>query len=169
MTTVAYDGRFLAADGRSTIGNLISGKAVKKIFPLTIIANGAEVQGVLAGAGSFQTLTIVKNHLERNDLFESELIPELIPELDPGSFQGLLVLETGEVYDLEDKLVPLPAEIPVAVGSGTNYAMAAMVVGKSAVAAVEVACELDVYSGGKISVFDTETWAFVDINPAAAA
>lgn len=33
MTTVAYDGRFLAADGRSTIGNLISGKAVKKIFP----------------------------------------------------------------------------------------------------------------------------------------
>lgn len=165
MTTVAYDGRFLAADGRSTIGNLISGKAVKKIFPLTIIANGAEVQGVLAGAGSFQTLTIVKNHLERNDLFESELIPEI----DPGSFQGLLVLETGEVYDLEDKLVPLPAEIPVAVGSGTDYAMAAMVVGKSAVAAVEVACELDVYSGGKISVFDTETWAFVDINPAAAA
>lgn len=165
MTTVAYDGRFLAADGRSTIGNLISGKAVKKIFPMTIIANGAEVQGVLAGAGSFQTLTIVKNHLERNDLFESELIPEI----DPGSFQGLLVLETGEVYDLEDKLVPLPAEIPAAVGSGTDYAMAAMVVGKSAVAAVEVACELDVYSGGKISVFDTETWAFVDITPAVAA
>lgn len=165
MTTVAYDGRFLAADGRSTVGNMISGKAVKKIFPMTIIANGAEVQGVLAGAGSFQTVNIVKSHLERNDLFESELIPEI----EPGSFQGLLILETGEVYDLEDKLIPLPAEIPVAIGSGTDYAMTAMVVGKSAVAAVEVACELDVYSGGKISVFDTETWAFVDITHAVAA
>ncbi|SUE95774.1 proteasome subunit beta [Ectopseudomonas mendocina] len=165
MTTVAYDGRFLAADGRSTLGNLISGKAVKKIFQLLTCANGVQVQAVLAGAGSFQTVNIVKSHLERNDLFESELIPEI----EPGSFQGLLVLETGEVYDLEDKLVPLPAEIPVAIGSGTDYAMAAMVMGKSAPAAVEVACELDVYSGGKIAVFDTETWAFVDIKPAAAA
>lgn len=165
MTTVAYDGRFLAADGRSTLGNLISGKSVKKIFQLLIIAGGVQVQAVLAGAGSFQTVNIVKSHLERNDLFESELIPEI----EPGSFQGLLILETGEVYDLEDKLIPLPAEIPVAIGSGTDYAMAAMVMGKSAPAAVQVACELDVYSGGKISVFDTETWAFVDITPAAAA
>lgn len=163
MTTIAFDGRFLASDGRATAGGMITGKQVQKIFPLNLIANGTNVRGVFAGAGCFETLMLVKNHLEANDLFESELVPEIEPE----SFGGLVVLETGEVYCLEQKLVPMPHEVPCSIGSGSPFAMAAMVSGKAAPAAVDVAKDLDCYSGGKTQVFDLYTWSFLDLKTAA--
>lgn len=157
MTTVAYDGRFLSADGRATNGNLISGKSTQKIFPLETTAAGCAVKGVLAGAGSYQAIMQVKTHLESNDLFDAELIPEV----EVGEFSALLILETGEAYVLEHKLIPMPCECPVAIGSGTDFAMAAMTMGKAAPASVEVACTLDCFSGGTIRTFDTKAWSFV--------
>lgn len=159
MTTIAFDGRFLAADGRATAGGMITNKNTQKIFPLKMIANGLEVDGVIAGAGSFEAICLIKKHLESYDLFDAELIPELEPE----SAGVLVILETGEVYVLEHKLVPMTQEVPCSIGSGSPYAQAAMVAGKSAPAAVEVAKELDCYSGGNVRVFDVMTWDFVKI------
>lgn len=157
MTTVAYDGRFLAADGRSTAGGMVTGKNVQKLFMLDLTANGTVVRGVFGGAGCFEVLLLVKQYLENNDLFEAELVPEIEPE----TFQGLIVLETGEVYGLEHKLVPMPQETPCSIGSGSPFALAAMASGKSASAAIEVAKQLDCYSGGNTRVFDTVGWNFV--------
>lgn len=157
MTTIAFDGRFLAADGRATAGGMITNKNTQKIFPMKMVANGLEVNGVLAGAGSFEAICLIKKHLETYDLFDAEFVPELEPE----SAGVLVILETGEVYILEHKLVPMTQEVPCSIGSGSPYAQAAMVVGKSAPAAVEVAKELDCFSGGKVRVFDVMTWNFV--------
>lgn len=163
MTTIAFDGRLLAADGRATAGGMITNKYAQKIFPIKMLANGLEVNGVVAGAGSFEAICMIKKHLETYDLFDAELIPELEPE----SAGALVILETGEVYILEHKLVPMVQEVPCSIGSGSPYAMAAMVAGKSAPAAVEVAKELDCYSGGLVRVFDIYTWSFVDFASAA--
>lgn len=158
MTTIAYDGRYLVADGRSTIGGQITGKNTQKVFPIDLNLGESKVRGVFAGAGAFETVVQVKQHLERADLFE----PEFIPEIAAGEFGGLLILETGEVYELESKLVPLPVEFPVSIGSGSQFASAAMVAGKTAIGAVEIAKELDCFSGGKSRVFDTSTWSFLE-------
>lgn len=157
MTTIAFDGQYLSADGRATVGNLIAAKSTKKIFPLVTQANGIEVKAVLAGAGSYEAILIVKKHLENFDLHDADMIPEL----QPGDMSGLLVLETGEAFVLESKLIPMEAESPIAIGSGTDFAMAAMAMGKSAPEAVKVACELDCFSGGRIKTFDIESWGFV--------
>lgn len=157
MTTIAFDGQYLSADGRATVENLIAAKSTQKIFPLVTQANGVEVKAVLAGAGSYEAILIVKKHLENFDLHDADMIPEL----QPGDMSGLLVLETGETFILESKLIPMPTESPVAIGSGTDFAMAAMTMGKSAPEAVQVACELDCFSGGRIKTFDIESWGFV--------
>ena len=43
-----------------------------------------------------------------------------------------------------------------AIGSGMMQAFTAMSIGKSARQSVEIACELDVYSGGAVRVFDVD-------------
>lgn len=164
MTTIAFDGRYLAADGRATAGGMITSRSTQKIFPILFTVNGAEVKGVMAGAGSFESLMMAKRHLQEFDLFDSEVTPDI----DEGT--GLLVvLETGELYLLEHNLVPLPQESPCSIGSGSPFALATMVIGKSASEAVEVAKELDCYSGGNVTVFDTKTWKFIDASEAKLA
>lgn len=159
MTTIAYDGRHLAADGRASQGNLIVAKRTQKIFPLKVLRDGVEQDAVLAGAGSYQTLVQVKQALAAMEGIEA---PEMIPAIEPGTFQGVLVMRgTGETFYLEDQLVLTEAELPLALGSGTDYALTAMRLGKNAEEAVHVACDLDCYSGGEIRVFDVASWDFL--------
>jgi hypothetical protein len=74
-------------------------------------------------------------------------------------FQGLWVFPTGEVFRVEvehkarDGVSDWTAEIlPIlnpeaAVGSGSGYALGAMLAGKSAIEAVKIACKIDSNSG----------------------
>lgn len=163
MTTIAYDGRYVVADGRSTVGNLVTGKKARKIWVIDLTMNGFTEKAIFAGAGSYQSISIVRSHLEREDF----LMAEVVPELEPNSFSGLVVLQDGRCYVLEDRIVPMEQEVPTALGSGTDYAMAAMTMGKSAIEAVKVACELDVYSGGDIMAVDINSLKFLDSEVAA--
>lgn len=163
MTTIAYDGRYVVADGRSTVGNLVTGKKARKIWVIDLTINGLTEKAIFAGAGSYQSINMVRSHLEREDF----LMAEVVPELEPGSFSGMVVLQDGRCYVLEDRLVPMEQEYPTALGSGTDYAMAAMALGKSAVEAVRVACDLDVYSGGELMVVDIDSLRFIDEEVAA--
>jgi len=158
VTTIAFDGKNLVADGRATAGNLIVAKSSKKIFELTVAANGVEYRAVMAGAGSYQALVMAVKAME-----DSENILDGCPGvLEPESFSGLLILEDGRVFALEDHLVPMPVEIPVAQGSGTEYALTSMRIGQDAIDAVLTACDMDVFSGGDLTAFDTHAWAFFD-------
>lgn len=74
------------------------------------------------------------------------------PKLE--SFEGLLLKPDGTLYELcPDGLEMLIERGFHAVGSGGPAALGAMLAGKDAKAAVEIACLIDTHSGGEIRVF----------------
>jgi ATP-dependent protease HslVU (ClpYQ) peptidase subunit len=164
MTTLAFDGRYIAADGRCTSGSMIVGKNAKKLILIHGIVRGEETEMVLAGAGSFEGITIIKNWLESGGDFFSQDPEATIPDVKECGVEGFVVTKAGELFGWEPGLVPLDQEVPAMGGSGGPFAMAAMVAGKNAVGAVHVAMELDIGSGGQVTCFDTHAWAFIDPN-----
>lgn len=162
MTTIAFDGRYVAADGRCTNGNMIVGKAHRKLWLIKAIVRGKEEEVVLAGAGAFEDLTVIKNWLEQGGDFFSQDPEATVPEIKPESVEGFIVTQSGEVFSWESGLVALEQEVPAMGGSGGIFAVSAMLCGKSAPDAIKVAMELDIATGGKILCFDTKTWQFVD-------
>lgn len=161
MTTVAFDGRFFVADGRSTTGGLITGTRAKKIYLIDAIIGGEETQVIFAGAGRYERITSVKRWLESGgDPFDMSE-EAAVPKVNENEFEGLLLTREGALYCLEDGLIPMECEYPTNLGSGGPLAQAAMIAGKNAIEAVQVACEIDTGSGGELTVFDTEAWAFL--------
>lgn len=164
MTTLAFDGRYIAADGRCTAGSMIVGKKAKKLHLIKGIVRGEETEMVLAGAGSFEGITIVKNWLESGGDFFSQDPESTIPEVKEESIEGFVVTKSGELFAWEHGLVAMDQEVPTMGGSGGVFAMAAMHSGKNAVGAVHVAMDLDIGSGGEVTCFDTLAWKFIDPN-----
>lgn len=69
------------------------------------------------------------------------------PVLD-ASFEGLVVFASGECIRLEDKLIALPVHEPFfALGSGRDFALAAMALGQTAEQAVVLAAQFDLWTG----------------------
>ena len=67
-------------------------------------------------------------------------------------FAAMLIGPNKQCYRLEDKLVAFQVESSFhAVGSGRDFAIAAMHLGKTAREAVELACLYDIYTGGPIT------------------
>lgn len=162
MTTLAYDGRYIAADGRCTVGNMITGKRAQKLYLIKGIVRGVEDEILLAGAGSFEQLTIIKNWLEQGGDFFGTDPESLVPEVKPESSEGFFALKSGGFYTWETGLVPMEQEAPAMGGSGGAFAFAGMVGGMNAVEAVYLAIEIDIASGGQVTCFDTEAWDWVD-------
>ena len=78
------------------------------------------------------------------------------PKCEPDSFTGILIEASGR-YRLDSKLYPLKLMEPFhAVGSGRDFAMAAMHLGRSAKEAVGLACYYDVYTSGTITEVSLE-------------
>lgn len=138
MTTLAWDGKTLAADSRATSSGMPY-KAVK-IF---MLADGS----LFAGSGEYGQVHAVKAWLENADADTQK------PKTD--DFAGFFVTAAGEVFRLEESLIRLPVYEPFhAMGSGRDFAMAAMHCGKSAREAVEIAALYDVFTGGDVMAFD---------------
>lgn len=126
----------MAADRRVTFGNTIS--SVKKLF---CIDN--DIVGI---AG---TVTDQQNFLFWYESLSKD--PASYPEMHDGS--------TAIVYSDADKCLykyeksPHPIKIEAAffaIGSGRDFAIAAMHCGKSAYEAAQIACLYDAYCGGWI-------------------
>lgn len=84
-----------------------------------------------------------------------EIKRELERMADPeeGAPDGsLLAVLGGKIYTVGTDFAVTPAEGFTAIGSGADYALAAMYLGKNAKQAVQVASELDIYTGGTIKV-----------------
>ncbi len=130
MSTIAWDGTRLAADTRGVIGDGLPIES-HKLFRLT--------EGrLLAGVGLKEDLLLVKEWL---------LLAGEKPRIEE-SFAALLVLPTGQCFRLEAKLICLPVCEPfVAMGSGRDFALAALALGKTAVEAVELAARFDLWTG----------------------
>lgn len=138
MTTIAWDGQTLAADTQVTSSGMPY-KAVK-IF---LLSNGS----IFAGSGDYGQVCAVREWLENADVNAPH------PKTD--DFAGLLVTPAGEAFRLEETLTRLRVLEPFhAIGSGRDFAMAAMHCGRTAREAVQIASLYDVFTGGEVMDFD---------------
>jgi len=135
MTTIAWDGKSLAADTRCTTGGMPwqTTKAVR-------LKDGR----LFAASGAGEDCEAVRTWLEGGE------------KPTPKDFVAILI-ENGECIRMEDKLVKMRVESPFhAVGSGRDYAIAAMHYGKTAREAIELAALYDIYTGTPVTVLTCE-------------
>ena len=136
MTTIAFDGKTLAADRMSAMDGCKNGRVTK----IRRTADGR----LLGGAGWATSCVLMMDWMEnggerpafQSDKDRSAHVVEVMPD--------------GRVYRHEEGGRSLVESLPVTVGSGAPYAMAAMLCGKDAKGAVEIACELDESSAGPV-------------------
>ena len=130
MTTIAFDGEVIASDSQSST-DFVDQNSAKKLF-----RKKGKVFGV---AGDYaQCLAVI-----------DWLMGEKKPTFNDDCFT-VVVIEDGQAQIYCNEFYPYPAQPPFAFGSGGVFAMAAMLAGADAKRAVEIACQLDENSGGKV-------------------
>lgn len=146
MTVVAFDGTYMAADSKATDSWGMIELGVDKILKLDHI--------LIGGAGESGQIRRWSRGL-RTDLSMDELIRDGYPDYDrEKNDPALLVVDrhTRKVYRHVAGLF-MPCCRPYhAVGSGRDYALAAMALGRTAEQAVELAITFDNGTGGEIMV-----------------
>lgn len=141
MTTIAYDGKVMAADTLHVSGYTKS--YAQKIWFLR--------PGVIVGAaGPAATAAEVIDWLDRG------AHPADFPKVQRGDDWSLvLVVANRRIMRIEQGPIPIMVRGPyAAAGSGAEFALAAMALGKSAYDAVQLAGELDTGTGGAVDVLD---------------
>lgn len=134
MTTIATDGKTIAADSRIT-GQFIDEH--QKLFKV-----GDSVFGI---AG---TLTVAMRFI---DWVKAGTPPEATPSIDDET--AILQLTPAGVWYWDQALRPVQYRRPyAAIGSGADFALGALVAGCTPRQAVAVACELDESSAPPITV-----------------
>lgn len=146
-TTICWSGTEIAADSQSTSGHLKYKSASPKLV------RSDKRHATLAAAGMVMITNPIKKYFLETDkpLSEYEL-PEIALKTE-GSFALFIVYDDGTAeYYTHLMTDPQPVVAPFAMGSGEEIALAALVCGKTAAEAIEIAKELDLYTGGKVHV-----------------
>lgn len=144
MTTIAYDGVSVVADGLRCFGSERSRTDVQKIKIV-----GRNVIYAYTGISALHAPIIA--------WFEAGHDPKNVPQFhssDAAHGWALLVIKKdGSVLTVGDE-APYPLECcaPFTLGSGADYAMGALHAGATARQAVEIAVKLDIHTGGDIQV-----------------
>lgn len=141
MTTIAYKDGVIAHDGQVTAGHIIMcSNAIK-----SNIVNGTAF--FMAGSDS-----------DEKQFIYAYLNDEKLPKIsDLQCFivrNGMVLLSSSEsriIWSCEASKID-------AIGSGRDFALAAMDLGLSAKDAVEAACKRDIYSGGKIRSYRVDSF-----------
>jgi ATP-dependent protease HslVU (ClpYQ) peptidase subunit len=144
MTTIVYRDGVLAADSRAYRGDKSPLGTKVKIHRLP--------DGSMFGSSSncVGADTLLRRWVEEG------CPPQKSGDIKPDSFEMILIRPNGEVFFAHDNFdLSGPLEAPFfAIGSGEQYALGALEMGADAVKAVEVACKLDVWSGGPLTVIN---------------
>lgn len=135
MTTVAFDGTTLAADTRWQSA-YIQCHETSKIF---------RHKNKVCGAAGLAQDAILFRQWVIGGMKEDQK-----PNLCKDTFCAIVVTD-GKPERYESALVPMPAGVPSATGSGCELAMGAMLAGANAKKAVQIASRLDTGTGGKIT------------------
>lgn len=145
MSTIVYRDGVMAADSRAYSGNTAPIGNKRKI---TRLADGSLVGVSTTQPGTSERIAQWLDELtECNPLaFQDWAQAPAIPDI--GSFTALTVRPDGTALLFENSLFPSIVTAPYyAIGSGREYALGALVGGSSALQALRVAVELDVWSG----------------------
>lgn len=153
MTTIVYDhkNKQIACDSRMTSGNLIvtdeGVKHVKKENSIYFIA-GRIGEG-LTFATHFKEMEKANDNLDNDCIFVDNKCAYL------GVIDNEKVFRSSDLY------------YNMSVGSGGDYAICALDFGATAKEAIEYAATKDVYTGGKVHVYDIEKCEFITANTAS--
>jgi ATP-dependent protease HslVU (ClpYQ) peptidase subunit len=149
MTVIAFDGKTVAADKQATIH--ATAHTVTKIFRIT---EGRDLGCVVAFTGSGV------HAMELLEWFKSGRQESTFPKSrsdDKEKAAGsVMFTPSGQIF-LFSSDSPFPECIEEKVfarGSGGDYALAALHLGKTAEEAVALACKLDVYCGMGIDMLE---------------
>lgn len=144
MTTIAFDGRGIAADRMCCIGNTPVRSPQPKIRRLTFRG----VPAVMGTSGAVEYGHAVMDWLEAGAQVGKE------PQLGDGDEScSVLVATKDNVFLFANSCNGVAlGKIQWASGSGADYALGAMAMGASAKRAVEIATRLDINSGCGVDV-----------------
>lgn len=147
MTVIAWDGRTLAADKRAChAGSMI--RTVTKIWRVDDVLMG--------GAGDFDFILQMIEWVRGG----RDVAAFPAQQRDKEDWQTVLVIERDGTPSIYQR-TPYPVRYEdgaTAIGSGRDFAMAAMHLGKSAKEAVQVAIDLDSGCGNGIDVLVHPRW-----------
>lgn len=134
MTTIATDGKTMAADGCGCANDLIRSINEQKLHRLS--------DGRIVGcSGTFMAAKTYIAWLEKG----GEL-----PKIEAG-FHALVLSPDGTVQVHGNDEMPDDADVPAVLGSGGALALGAMLAGASPKRAVEIAAMRDPFTGGTIT------------------
>ena len=135
MTVIATDGESMAGDSLTTAGNQVVAFR-QKVFKFA--------DGRIAGAcGDTTECRKLMRWLEHGG-----------DKPDVGDAFALVLSPDGTAEYWDKELEPLPYIVPMAIGSGGDLAIGAMLAGASPEEAVKLAIERDISCGGEITVIE---------------
>lgn len=157
MTTIIATKNKILSDGKVTVGSRVDQYNFKKV---------RQIGGYLVGgAGRLSSILTFFSWFEQNLQCQAaqEAIPGLMIQSDPDKedeeFVALVVHPDGRIFIHEGnnpaRSMPIEAEY-YAVGSGADFALAALDGGASPEQAMEVAKMRDAFSGGETFVEEQE-------------
>lgn len=155
MTTIAFDGKTLAADKQTTQGSCRLTLEAEKIFQVAqadpwfvmgqrVAAFG--VAGTLQGSHYVREAMLSATGLDVKTTFPKGVVVTWLAVTEDGN------VYVGGQYEDDDVAWLTKVTAPIAIGSGCEYALGAMAAGVTAVGAVEIAARFDVNTGGEIQV-----------------
>ncbi len=141
MTTIAFDGRYIAVDSQITHGD--TKLATRKLFDLRTPEG---LRMVVFGCGDWGSIQLAAQCLQ-----DGQKLPK-------GDYNLLAWSEGGDVAELSGGVWASALGYDhLALGSGAFAALGAMKMGASAGTAVQIAAEIDVSTGLPVLVLDTRT------------
>jgi ATP-dependent protease HslVU (ClpYQ) peptidase subunit len=136
MTTIACDGTSMAGDGIITENDHICRRDYRKVWRLC--------DGRIVGfAGNSYNWQAFAEWLETGNGDP--------PKVD-GGIACIVLAPDGSIFSYDEFGRSFPEVAPIAIGSGTRFALAAMDMGRTAEEAIAYACTRDIFSGGDITV-----------------
>jgi ATP-dependent protease HslVU (ClpYQ) peptidase subunit len=146
MTTIAID-KFgtIAADGQACIGDARHETGVRKIVVRPALGDRPARIFTMTGMVAMQDALI--------DWYERGHNPMEVPPVGKDPDWTLVVIEARRQVFLTSELqYPNEFQAPFAFGSGGRHIMGLLVADATARFALEIACKIDVFSGGEIQV-----------------
>lgn len=125
--------------GHLRYANLIHRASINKIHPFDLSQPDFDGYGWLLDEAIPAWMKAVKKELDN------------LPDEESEAPWGVALVALGShIYDIGADFSVSPVEGFAAIGSGARFAITAMHLGKSAKQAVEIATELDLYTGGNV-------------------
>lgn len=141
MTTVAYKNGWMVSDGRECFKDRIDFERTKKIWRL---ADGS----LFGGAGNSTGILQLRDALINMKKLKGK---HILPNLTIKGTQGILAEKKKAFY--YERGAWQEINYPYSIGTGSDYALAAMDAGCTAEEAVRIAMKRDLYSGGRLQKY----------------